>query len=236
MGGATPGQNAIANQTSQFSQTLTQQASTVFGNSSSVFSDLVNSFEPIVAAGPSQNGFSAAEKSNLDSQAITQTGQDYRNAKAAAGDMASSVGGGNDSAVTGGSVTGANLNIADSAAAQTSDELGQINLADEQQGNANYNNAAKGLTDATSVFNPSTSAANSATNSQNAASSAANNVAAANNSWMGLVSAGLGGVTGALTGGLMGGFGGGSSPANLGSGDQGQTAVDTKASSSNALL
>jgi hypothetical protein len=209
MCGPTGAQNAIQGQQSQFSQQLTQQAGTIFGSSSNVFNDLVGSFAPTVAAGPSQNGFSAQEKSGLDSQAITDTGNAYKNAKAAVGDAASAVGGGNTGDVTGGSTTGADLSVANAAAAQTSDELGQINLADEQQGQQNYDNAASGLLNSTSVFNPSTDASGAATKQQSATADTANQIATQDNSWMQAVSGALGAVGGAVaTGGMK----------NLGSG------------------
>lgn len=201
--GATSAQNNIQQQQSNFSKQLTQQASTVFGNSSSVFNDLVSSFNPIVAAGPSQNGFSAAEKSNLDSQAITDTGNQYKNAKAAAGDAASAVGGGNTGDVSGGSTTGTDLSVANAAASQTSSELGSINLADEQQGNQNYNNAVSGLENAPGVFNPATGASGAATSQQSSTANTANQIATQQNSWMQAAAGALGAVGGAVaTGGM----------------------------------
>ena len=77
MCGASDQQKQIGQeQQSQF-QAMVSQAQQVFGNSSSVFNDLVSAMQPVVAAGANQEGFSPAEKSNLDSQAITQTGQNF---------------------------------------------------------------------------------------------------------------------------------------------------------------
>ena len=85
MCGATAGQNAAASQASALSTQMASQASTVFGASSQVYSNLQATYAPIVAAGPSQQGFSAQEASNLNSEAITQTGTEYKNEKEALG-------------------------------------------------------------------------------------------------------------------------------------------------------
>lgn len=207
--GASGAQNQIQTQQSNFSQQLTQQASQVFGNSSTVFNDLVSSFSPTVAAGPSQEGFSAAEKSNLDSQAITETGNAYKNAKAAVGDAESSVGGGNNPDVTGGATTGADLSVANAAASQTSSELGQINEADYATGRQNYNTAVSGLSNAPGVFSTASNADNAATNSQEGAASTANQIASQSNSWMQAVSGALGAAGGAVATGGMNNLGSG---------------------------
>src|ERR1700744_741925 len=118
--GASAAQNAAQQQQAAFATQSMQQASQVFGNSSTVFNDLVNTFAPTVAAGPNQEGFSAAEKANLQSQAITNSGQAYRNAAQAVGEAESAQNGGNFGDTMSGSTTGINLGIAENAAANTS--------------------------------------------------------------------------------------------------------------------
>jgi hypothetical protein len=140
------------------------QAQQVFGNSSQVFNDLVSAFSPVVAAGPNQEGFSAAEKSNLDSAAITNTGQAYKNASQAAKENEASVGGGN-TALPSGSQIGTDLSVAEGAAQQTAREENQINEADYQTGRQNFFQAATDLAEAPNVFNPATSAESAAVNS-----------------------------------------------------------------------
>lgn len=209
MCGPTAAQSSIQQQQASFSKQLTQQASQVFGNSSSVFNDLIGTLAPMVAAGPSQEGFSAAEKSNLDSQAITETGVAYRNAAAAVGNTDSAIRGGNDPDVTGGMTTAKNLSVANAAAAQTSSDLSKINQADYTQGQQNYQNAVTGMMNAPSVFNPATSAAGTVTNAQAGAAKTANDIATQDNSWVQGVTGALGGLAGnVVTGGMK----------NLGSG------------------
>lgn len=207
--GATAAQTSAQQQQSAFSQQLSQQATQVFGNSSSVFNDLVSTFAPTVAAGPNQQGFSAAENANLQSQAITSSGQAYQNAKQAVGEAQSAQGGGNTGDVSTGSTTGTDLGIATSAAQNTANELGQINEANYQTGRQNYDTAVSGLEQAPNVFNASTSLDNATTGSQEGAANTANQIATQNNSWVQAVTGALGGIAGAtITGGMK----------NLGSG------------------
>jgi len=210
--GATQGQKDVANQQLSAYQALQQQGQAVFGDSSSVFNDLRNSLGPIVAAGPGQEGFSPAEKSALQSQAITQTGQAYRNAKQAAGEAMAAQGGGNVGDVTGGSNTAINLGIANSAAQQTSNELNTIDQQDYAVGRQNYENAVQGLGSSTGVFNPATSAAEAATGSGTAAANTQNQIAEQDNSWVGAVAGALGNIGGVATGGLIRNFGSGTTP------------------------
>ena len=201
--GASSGQTAVGNtQTSAYTQ-MTQQAQQVFGNSSTVFNDIVNTFAPTVAAGPDQQGFSAGEVSALKSQAITQTGNAYNNAKYAVGNAQAANGGGNVADVSGGSNTATDLSVANSAAANTASELNTIDLNNYQQGNANYNTAVAGLENAPNVFNASTSAENAATGAGTAAANTQNQIATQNNSWVQSVTGALGGIAGdTVTGGM----------------------------------
>ena len=203
--GATAAQTTALNQQTAMTQQISQQAGEVFGDSSTTYKDLMNTFSPTVAAGPNQEGFSAAEKSNLDSQAITETGQAYQNAKAATGDAGSATGGGNVSSVTGGSTTATNLGIATSAAQQTSSDLSQINQADYQQGSQNYNSAVSGMENATGVFGASTSADNAATNSANGEANTANQIATQANTWVSAVTGAIGTIAGSAAKAYTGG-------------------------------
>lgn len=215
--GSTAAQNQIEQSQQSFMTQAQSQASTVFGAASNVFSGLMKTFAPTVAAGPSQQGFSQQQLSNLQSEAITQTGQSYKNAKEAVGEAQSSVGGGN-TALPSGTQTGEDLQLAESGANQTASELGSITQANYQQGNANYNAAVSGELNATNVYNASTSALTGATGAGTAAANSANQIAQQNNSWVGAVT----GLAGALGGAALGNFGGIASA--LGGASKGSTA------------
>lgn len=206
--GATPAQNNILQTQQNFGDQLIQQATSVYGDSSQVFNDLVSTFSPIVKAGPSQQGFSSGEASNLESSAITETGNAYRNASEAVGDSEAAAGGGNTD-LSAGTTAGVQAKLATSAANQTSGELNQINEENYQVGRQNYEEAVAGMESAPGVFNPATSAAGAATSSEEGAANTANEIAEQNNSWIQGVTGALGGIAGAtVTGGMK----------NLGSG------------------
>jgi hypothetical protein len=229
MCGASSAQTASANQASALSTQMASQASTVFGASSQIFNSLNAAFSPIVAAGPSQQGFSAQEASNLNSEAITQTGTEYKNEKEALGNAQAAQGGGNV-ALPSGTTTAADEALAANAGNQTASELSQITQANYAQGNANYNAAVAGEEALPGVYNAATSAGSAATGSSANAGNQQNQVSQANNSWMSLVGGALGGVTGALTGGLTSSLMGGSQgPTDTNSQSQLQTTFGNQA-------
>lgn len=201
--GSSAGQKDIGSEQSAVYKQITQQSQQVFGDSSSVFKDLMSTFAPTLAAGPNQEGFSQAEKSALQSAAITNTGNAYRNAKQAVGESLAAQGGGNVGDVTGGSKTAIQLGLAENAANETSGELNKIDQADYAIGRQNYAEAASGLAGSTGTFNPATSMAGAATSSGEAAANTANQIAQQDNSWVSSVTGALGGIAGAaLTGGM----------------------------------
>lgn len=201
-GASTAQQNLQGEQSGFFSNAM-GQAQQIFGNDSQVFNSLMKTFAPTVAAGPSQEGFSAGEKSNLNSQAITASGQAYKNAKAAVGNAEASQGGGM-AVLPGGAKVGTDANLAISSANNTANQLGQITQADYDQGSKNYSQAVQGLAGAGNVFNSATGAEDAATSAGNAASNTANQVASENQSWLSSVTGALGGVVGAATTGGLG--------------------------------
>jgi hypothetical protein len=202
MCGATSGQKDQASATSQAYQTATAQSQQVFGDSSTAFSDLMKAYQPIVAAGPGQQGFSQQELSNLNSSAITQTGIEAKNAKAALGNSEATAAGtgGSGPVGPGGATIGANLGLAENAGNQTASELSDIQQKDYQQGATNYQNAVTGLAGASSVFNPSSGATSAATGAGDSATTATQNVAAAQQSGWQLAAGALGGIAGAALG------------------------------------
>lgn len=182
---------------------MTQQAQQVFGASSQVFKQLQSTFAPTVAAGPSQQGFSAAEDANLRSQAITQSGIAARNAKQSVDQSIAAQGGGNNPALTSGTNTGIDLAVANAASQNTANQLGQITEANYATGRQNYDTAVAGLTGSTNVFNPASTAGNAATGAGEASASTANQIASQNNSWVQAVTGALGGIAGSVaTGGM----------------------------------
>jgi len=207
--GASSSQKQIEQQQQQNFSTLSNQAQQVFGDSSQIFKDLTSSFAPIVAAGPGQSGYTAPELAALQSQAVTQTGQAYRNAAQAAGERSAAAGGGN-ALLPSGTTAQLQANIAQAGAGETANELTNINLQNAQLGRQNWLSAAGILSGTPNLFNPSTSAGNAGTGAGSAAAQTANQIAQQDNSWMNVVGGALGGITSGLTSGLMKGSSGGS--------------------------
>jgi len=196
-------------QKSAFEQ-LTSQAQSIFGSSSQIFNDLTSAFQPILAAGPGQNGYSPAELANLRSEAITQSGQQYRSAAQAAGERSAAAGGGN-TFLPSGATAQMQANIASQGAAQTAGELSQINTNNANIGRQNWLSAANVLSGAPNVFSPATSAGSAATGAGSAAMGGqqdifgtAQQVNKENNWWQPIVGGVLGGVADVFTGGLSG--------------------------------
>lgn len=210
MCGATSAQSNIQAQQQQSYQTAINQAQSLFGNSSKVFNDLVNTYSPIVQAGPNQQGYSPTELSAMNSSAITNIGNQYKNEKQALGDQAAAQGGGTAN-LPGGAILGRQASLAENYGNQTAGTLNAITQANYNQGRQNWAQAAQGLAGSTGVFGQSTDALNAATGSGKAASDTANQIAQdANSPWQAVIGA-AGAVAGQAAGGLAGGFSGGGS-------------------------
>jgi hypothetical protein len=181
---------------------MTQQAQSVFGDASAIFKDLQGTFEPIVAAGPNQEGFSAAEKANFDDQIINGTGEAYNKAANAVNSQIASEGGG-DTAIISSQNNTIRGSLAQSAASQEANEREQVVADDYATGRQNFFNASQVLSGATNVFNPSTSMDNAATGAGSAASNTANEISQENNSWVNAAIGALGSVAGAAVTGEM---------------------------------
>lgn len=220
--GASQSEKSIASQQQQNFQQFSNEAGQVFGNSSQIFKDLTSSFEPVLAAGPGQSGFTPQELAALNSQAITTSGAQYRNAATAAGERIAASGGGN-AVLPSGTTAAVQGNIATAGAASTANELNQIALQNAQTGRQNWMNAAGVLSGAGNVFNPATNFDSSTTGAGSAAMSGASTVQNANRQWIGDVTGILGDAAqigaGIATGGMStlasagaGAAGGGAGP------------------------
>lgn len=192
--GASAQQSSLADAQQNFYTTLTNDYNTQFANQSAILGTLNQSLSPIIAAGPNQFGFSAAQTANLNAQAIQGTGQQYANASKALGAQQAAQGGGNAFLPTGAQAAQQGA-LASSAANQASNQLLGIQQAGYQQGNNMYNNAVAQLGGVAGMYNP-TGYAGASTGAGAATGTTLNDITQANNSvfnaWMGLAGAGLG--------------------------------------------
>jgi hypothetical protein len=190
---ASQGQKQAATNAANLSNTMSSQASQIFGNTNQVFNNMMNSYQNIVAGGPNQQGFSQAELNSMNSQAITNNANQYRNVSGAAKAGQAGFGGGNTVDASG-ATTAANLGVAEAAAGNTANQLAGITQADYAQGNKNYFQAAGGESQLPGMFSAANSAGQVATGAEGENMQAQNAVASANNWWtqpvMSLVNAG----------------------------------------------
>lgn len=199
--GATAAQTSAQQAQATFYTQATQQASQVFGAGSQVFQQLQKTFAPIVAAGPSQEGFSATELANQRSQAITNNGIATRNAQQAAGESIAAEGGGNNPALQSGQNAGVKASIDIAGAENTANALSTITSNDYATGRQNYEQAVAGLESAPGVFSTSTGATSAATGAGEASANTANQIAQAANSPLQAAFGALGGVAGSFASG-----------------------------------
>jgi hypothetical protein len=220
--GASAAQNNLANQQAGFYSALQGDYAQQFAGQNAILGTLTNTLNPIIAAGPNQFGFNAAETNNLNSQAIQGTGQQYNNAKQALGAQQAAAGGGN-TLLPSGVQSQQQAGLASSAANQASNQLLGIQQAGYEQGHQQYESAIGQLGGVASQYNPE-GYASQATGAGSAAANTANQITQENNAaspW-GLVGGILGGAASGFASGFGGGLGksffNGSSSSNGGSG------------------
>ena len=195
MSGASSAQEQLQTEQMNFYQTLTNEYQTTFGENQSILKSLTASFSPILQAGINQKGFSDAELTALNSQAVTGTGQAYKQAQTAVGDKLAAEGGGN-TYIPSGAKTQVQEELASSAAQNIGNQELGIQENDYATGRQNYLEAAGILGGVASQYNP-TGYAGAATNAGSAAETTANQINQENNSWVNAVVGGVTGLAGA---------------------------------------
>jgi len=217
--------DAAAADQKAFTSTLLSQASTVFGADSGVFNAMKDAYSNILAAGPSQQGWSAAEANAINSQIINNAAVSNRNIKSAVGNSQAAIGGGGAGVGTSGASANLTASIAEQVEAQKTGQLTQAQIANYQQGNQNWQIAGKGLESAPGVFNNMDSFNKNAQQGLNENMTNAEAADAASNWWVkpvtGLAMAGIGAATGGLGSMALGGsFLSGAGASLLGGGSQ----------------
>jgi hypothetical protein len=194
-GGASQQETDIQAKQAAYYSVLTSQAQQEFGNSSKIFQDLTSTFEPILKAGPGQEGFTTGELNNLNSIAATTQGKSYATTEQAVNRQLAATGAG---MLPSGVATQIRTGLAGSAAQNLAGEQQQIKQQDYNVGHENWLTAAQALSGSTAVYNPATGAAGAANQGGSAAAQTAEDISAQNNSWESLVGGVLGGVSSAV--------------------------------------
>jgi hypothetical protein len=202
--GATREEKDLAAQQAAFYRTLTGSYNQQFAGQAAILKSLQDAWAPILAAGPSQEGFSAEERQALNTQAIEGTGQEYqkairatKEAMAARGGGQEDIGSGADQAILG--------SIATTQAADAASKRLQIALNSRERGYQNFIAASKAMSGNASVYNPVgfAGAANQGGDSAFNSAKTIQEQNAASSPW-----GAVGGILGGAASAFAGGFGG----------------------------
>lgn len=188
---ATNQQNQLETEEAQAYTQAQQLTAEQYANQQAIYAPMAAKFNSIFNAGPNQQGFSTAEVQGLNAQAVEGTAVNYQAAAKAVGEQTAAEGGGTNPLPTGGQ-TELKEQVAESAAANESQQETQIQEANYSQGLANWQNAAGGLETIASGENP-LGYENAETGAAGTANSEANAIASEDTGWESAV---LGGVAG----------------------------------------
>lgn len=198
------GLQGVGNAQSNLFNTATQQGQAEFGATNAEFNDITKTMNPIVEAGPTQAGWSAAQSNAINSQTINQTAAAYKNAAVAVkGDIAGQ--GGGNIALPSGANLGTEEALAEAGAQQESAGLSANTIANYQQGNKDWQFASGAAESAPQMFSTANQATQAATGAGSAASSTQQAINNASNSWQQMAVAALSDATSMGAAGLMSG-------------------------------
>ena len=181
MCGASDSQNELSAEQTQFYKQIQQQDQTTFGEDQGILKQVTDAYAPILAAGPNQYGFSAAETNNLNTSATEGVATDYASAAKALRETNAAMGGG-DTYLSSGVKDQQEAQLATSAAQQESSDKLQVNEAGYQQGYDQFKTATSALSGIEGE-NESTTIAANANQAGEAAGTTDNQINEANNSW-----------------------------------------------------
>jgi len=191
MCGATSAQHTLQDEQIKFYEQAQEMTREQYQHQQAIYAPMAKQFQSIFDLGPNRKGFSDEEEADLNSQAITGTADNYKQASKAISDSLAAEG------APAGSGNGANdqirASIASSAASlESKQELG-IKEASYEQGYKEWLAAGQGLDAIAAGENP-LGYENAATSSGSAASTTAKDIADADNSWINAASGAAGAV------------------------------------------
>jgi hypothetical protein len=167
MCGPTNQEKQLQGQSQSFATMLQGNYGTLFGQQQGVLNSINRSLSPILAAGPSQRGFSAEENAALNTQAINSAGAASRNAQQATANFGAGQGGGSGT----GLISGVQKQLQSAVASQSANQLAsaqdQITQADYTQGNQNYWRAQGGLNTLAEGYSPNSAQGGAINSNQN---------------------------------------------------------------------
>jgi hypothetical protein len=206
MCGASSQQVQLEQEQADFYQNGIEESKTAFSEQQALLAQMEAVYDPILAKGPNQMGYSQDELNDLNGQAVEGTANNYKQAATAVNEQLAAQGGGNIPLTTGGQ-TQLKAEVASAAAQQQSSEEEQIQQAGYAQGYNEFTQATSALATASGELNP-TAYENAATGAGSAAATTANQIAQENNSWINAAIGAAGSIGGAVVnqnpGGIFG--------------------------------
>lgn len=157
-----------------FASQLQANYGQLFGQQQGVLASLNKSLSPVLAAGPSQEGFSAPEKAALNTAAINGAGAANRSAQQAAANFGAGQGGGAGAGITSGITKQIQGSIASQSANALAGQQNNIVQQDYAQGNKNYWQAQGAMQQLGQQYNPSAAESGSISEGGQAFSEASN--------------------------------------------------------------
>lgn len=191
--GADPAQTQLAQDQAAFYKQLTDAYKTVFPEQQAILASLTAEFTPILAAGPNQAGFNAAEEAALRTQASDTTTRGAQAADVALGGKLAAQG---DATIPSGAKEQLEAGLMESANAENAGLQNRITEEDYAIGRQNFLTAATMLEGTAGHLNPN-AFAGAANQGGSAANATFNDIAAENSAWMGPVFGLIGGLGGA---------------------------------------
>lgn len=204
MCGPSAAQSSLSASQSNFFNQLQSSYGTEFAGQNAILSSLNSAFQPILAGGINQQGFSAGESAALNTGAINNSAAAYRNAAQATNEQLAGRGGGN-AYLPSGTNAAIQAGLASNAAGNLANQENQITQANYAQGRQNFLSAAGALSNAANIYNPN-AAAGQATQAGSSAFNSATQIYNQGNQWIGALGGALGGATNAFGGAIGGGL------------------------------
>lgn len=192
MCGATATQNQLQAEDVATLQEYNDMLKTQYAKQGELYSQVSSVLDPILKAGPGQEGFSAAEKNNLNAQAVAGTATNYAGAAKAVNEELGAEGGGN-APISSGAADQMREEVANSAARTESQQEAQIEESNYATGRQNFDTALQGEMSIAAGENP-LGYASAVTSSENAAANQAEQIAQEDNSWYNAATGAAGGI------------------------------------------
>ena len=167
-------QEKLADAQTDFYKQATAEANTAFREQQAMIQQFQSIYDPILAKGPNQEGYSAGQVENLNAQTVEGTAENYAGASKALNENLAAEGGGNIPLTTG-EQTQLKAELAAASAGEQSKEETQVQEQNYAAGREEFNNASSALERVSNDLSP-TAYESAATSAGQAASTTVNEI------------------------------------------------------------